>query len=64
MSSKNLGKEFKKARKEMGWTQAKVAAKAGMSMNYYSMIEIGRAKNPTREKLESIGKALKIRIEL
>lgn len=59
----SLIKEFKKARKEKGWTQREVATKAGLSMNYYSMIEQGKA-NPTRDKLKSIGRVLNVKVDL
>lgn len=59
----NIAKEFKKARKEMGLTQKEVAEKAGLSMNYYSMIEMGKA-NPTRNILKSIGKVLRVIVDL
>ena len=56
---KDLGDKLKRAREKAKMTQAEVAAKAGIHVNYYARIERGE-ENPTYEKLESIKKALKI----
>ncbi|KKQ72374.1 MAG: Helix-turn-helix domain protein [Berkelbacteria bacterium GW2011_GWB1_38_5] len=56
---KNLGGKLKRVREEAKLTQAEVAERAGIHVNYYARIERGE-ENPTYEKLESIKKALKI----
>ena len=47
-SQEKLGKILKKARKEAGLTQAKLAVKAGIHVNYYARIERGEV-NPGPE---------------
>ncbi len=56
---KDLGDKLKRKRESAKMTQAEVAEKAGIHVNYYARIERGE-ENPTYEKLESIKKALKI----
>lgn len=62
MSSKQARKTFKKARKELGLTQEQVAEKAGISSNYYSMLETGRKDNPSSKVIEKIAKVLKLKM--
>ncbi len=59
-SRKGLGNELKKRRERQKLTQAEVAAKASISINYYARIERGE-ENPTFEILQSIMKALKMK---
>ena len=56
---KDLGDKLKRLREKAKMTQAEVADKAGIHVNYYARIERGE-ENPTYEKLESIKKALGI----
>jgi len=56
---KNLGDKLKRLREKAKLTQAEVAERAGIHVNYYARIERGE-ENPTYEKLESIKKALGI----
>ena len=55
--SKELGHELRTLREKAKLTQAEVAAKAGISVNYYARIERGE-ENPTWVKIEHIKKAL------
>lgn len=61
-SQEKLGKILKKARKEANLTQAKLAEKAGIHVNYYARIERGEV-NPTVDILDGIAKALKIELK-
>jgi len=60
-SQKQIGKMLKKARKELGLTQAQVADKIGISSNYYSMIERGERENPGSRVIRGIAKVLKLK---
>jgi len=57
---KQFGKELKQRREAAKLTQADVAEKAGVSVNYYARIERGE-ENPTLEKIQGIKKALGIK---
>lgn len=59
-SQDQLGKNIKKARTRAKLTQAEVAQKADVHVNYYARIERGEV-NPSIEILESIAKALKVK---
>lgn len=63
MGSEELGKTIKKAREKLKLTQAEVAQKAGIHVNYYAQIERGEV-NPSYEILESIAKALKTKFSI
>lgn len=58
--SKGLGQQLKTLREKAGLTQAQVATKAGISVNYYARIERGE-ENPTWVKIEHIKKALGVK---
>ena len=58
--SKGLGQQLKTLREKAGLTQAQVATKAGISVNYYARIERGE-ENPTWVKVEHIKKALGVK---
>lgn len=60
MSSQQTRKALKRARKELGLTQEQVAEKAGISSNYYSMLETGRKDNPSSKVIEKIAKVLRL----
>jgi len=63
MGSKNqFGKILKTARLKAEMTQAQVALKADITTNYYARIERGEV-NPTANIIDSIAKALKIKIK-
>ncbi len=57
---KKLGEKMKKARLELGLTQAEVAKKAGIHVNYYARVERGE-ENPTFDRLGKIFVVLKIK---
>lgn len=60
MSPTKIGKNLKKARKQLGLTQLQVAEKAGISVNYYARIERDEV-NPSLELFEEVCKALKVK---
>ena len=57
---KGLGSRLRNAREKAGLTQADVAARADVNVNYYAQIERGEV-NTSFEKLHGIMKALKIK---
>jgi len=59
-SAKNLSKLLTEARGKAGLTQAQVAAKSGMHVQYYAGTEQGRV-NPSWDKLHPVFKVLKIK---
>ncbi len=59
-SQDQIGKNIKKARIKAKLTQADVAEKADIHVNYYARIERGEV-NPSIEIVEAIAKALKVR---
>lgn len=60
MGTQKLGKNIKKARLKAGLTQAQVAEKAGIHVNYFARIERGEELNPSYEVLKEIVKVLKM----
>jgi transcriptional regulator with XRE-family HTH domain len=54
---KELGEKLRAVREKGGLTQAEVAAKSGVHVNYYARIERGE-ENPSFEKLQGVMKAL------
>lgn len=62
-SKKLFGTQIKDAREKMRLTQAQVAEKANMTVNYYAMIERGEV-NPSFEKIKNIAKVLKLKITI
>ncbi len=59
-SRKELGEKLRRVREDLGLTQADVAEKADLHVNYYARIERGE-ENPSFEKLQGIMKVLKIK---
>lgn len=59
-SQQQIGKNLKKARNKAGLTQAQVAEKADIHVNYYARLERGE-ENPSVEVLQSVAKALKVK---
>lgn len=57
---KSIAVKLRSARKERAMTQDDVAAKAGLSTNYYARIERAEV-SPSVETLEKLVKALKIK---
>ncbi len=60
--SKDLAEKIKTAREKLGVTQADVAKKAGMTVNYYAMIERGEV-NLSSKKIDGILKALNLKVK-
>lgn len=60
-AAKDLSKLLVEAREKANLTQAQVAEKSGMHVQYYAGIEQGRV-NTSWDKLYSIFKVLKIKI--
>jgi transcriptional regulator with XRE-family HTH domain len=58
-----LAKIFKDAREKAGLTQAEVAKKAGIHVNYYARVERGEV-TPRVDIVENIAKALNIKLKL
>jgi len=58
-AKKDLGEKLRQAREAAKLTQAEVATKAGVHVNYYARIERGE-ENPSYTKLQSIMKVLNI----
>lgn len=58
-SRKKLGDKLRIAREKLDFTQAEVAAKADITVNYYAMIERGEV-NPSISKVRKILSVLKI----
>ncbi len=58
-----VGKELREAREKKNLTQADVAIKAKININYYAMIERGEA-NPALDKICSILKVLGMKLTL
>ena len=59
----HFGKQIKGAREKLNLTQAEVAEKADMTVNYYAMIERGEV-NPSYEKIKSIARVLKMKVTI
>lgn len=57
---KKLGERLKKAREKINLTQAEVAEKTEMAVNYYAMIERGEV-NPSFDKIRRLFKLLKLK---
>jgi len=62
-AKKAFGKRVKAAREKLELTQLEVAEKAGMTVNYYAMIERGEV-NPSFEKIKSLAGVLKLKITI
>ena len=62
-NKKDAGDKIRVAREKLGLTQAEVAKKAKMTVNYYAMIERGEV-NLTFDKIQSIVQALKLKITI
>lgn len=54
-----LGKNIRNLRREAGWTQEKLAEKAGISVPFMTQIELAR-KTPSLDVVENIAKALSV----
>ncbi|MGA2266658.1 MAG: XRE family transcriptional regulator, partial [Phycisphaerae bacterium] len=57
----SLGQIIRRHREQLGWTQDRLAAAAGISKPYLSHIETGKAKNPPADGiLRAMEKAMKL----
>lgn len=63
VEQKAFGDRIKVAREALELTQAEVAEKAEMTVNYYAMIERGEV-NPSFEKIKNIARVLKLKITI
>ena len=58
-----LAKRLKELRKEKGWSQQKLAEKAGLSFNAVTKIEQGLAKHPTLKTLIKLANVFRIGLD-
>lgn len=58
-----LSKRLKELRKKSGWSQQKLAEKAGLSYNTITKIEQGAATRPTIQTMIRIADAFQISID-
>lgn len=58
-----IGKQLKGLRKKAGWSQQKLAEKAGLSYNVITKIEQGAAKNPNIQTIIKLANAFKISLD-
>lgn len=63
MSSK-LSERIRELRLKKDWSQSELARKSGLSNEYISKIELGKAENVGLQTLEAISEALEINISL
>jgi transcriptional regulator with XRE-family HTH domain len=58
-----LAKRVKECRKKKGWTQQKLAEKAGLSFNTITKIEQGIGDSPTLKTLIKLADVLEVTID-
>lgn len=58
-----LAKRIKELRKKAGWSQQKLAEKAGLSYNAIAKIEQGAAKQPTIQTMIKIADAFRVGLD-
>jgi len=58
-----IAKRLKELRKKTGWSQQKLAEKAGLSYNTITKIEQGAATKPTIQTMIKIADAFQISID-
>ena len=58
-----LSKKVKELRKHKGWSQQKLAEKAGLSFNAITKIEQGLAKSPTLNTLIKLSDAFGVTLD-
>ena len=61
--AKMIAKRLKELRKRAGWSQQKLAEKAGLSYNTITKIEQGAATKPTIQTMIKIADAFQISID-
>jgi transcriptional regulator with XRE-family HTH domain len=57
-----FGHTIRKRRKELGLSQGQAAERAGVSRNYWGMMERGMAQNPSLEIMRKMAWAVGLRI--
>src|SRR6476661_9547814 len=57
-----LGEQIKRLRKGRGWTRDDLAARAGITGAYLSMLESGKRANPTRDVLLKLAEVLGVSV--
>jgi transcriptional regulator with XRE-family HTH domain len=60
LSPRELGTAIKRLREQRGWTQERLAQKAGVTKFYISLLETGARKNPSLPALKRLAKALDV----
>lgn len=58
-----FGEQVKKYRKKNGWSQQKLAEKAGVAYNVITKLEQGTAKQPSIQTIIKIADAFEISID-
>ena len=58
-----LAKRLKELRKKAGWSQQKLAEKAGLSYNAITKIEQGTAKRPTIQTIIKLADAFGVSLD-
>ncbi len=58
-----INKRLKELRKKAGWSQQKLAEKAGLSYNVITKIEQGAAKNPNIQTIIKLADAFGISLD-
>ncbi len=56
-------KRLKQLRKKAGWSQQKLAEKAGLSYNVITKIEQGAAKNPNIQTMIKLANAFQVSLD-
>ena len=59
-----LSNRIKELRKKSGWSQQKLAERAGLSYNAITKIEQGAAKRPTIQTIVKIADAFKVSLDV
>lgn len=59
----NIGRAIKLCRSQRGITQARLAARSGISLAYLSLIEKGK-RDPTMSTIEAIARALEVPLNI
>lgn len=58
-----IREKLRELRKKAGWSQQKLAEKAGLSYNVITKIEQGAAKNPNIQTIVKLANAFKISLD-
>ena len=58
-----LGDQMRRIREEKGMTQAEVAEKAGIHVNFYARVERGK-ENPSHDVIDSVARVLKVKLNI